>query len=192
MPTLHNKGIITKDICEAQIKPVHNTGLALIGIALVLFGVINISSNLIAALLSVAAGAIMIVIGIKQSKDLKTKIDRRRYYLTIDTVAAARERKGSTGGTLRSVFYTFAFRENGSYTVSKPSNYNIVIEFGNDEITDYDDEALKCFYEGEKFYVLVLEDEKSRRIERIFNVCYFDIDMNDFTESNGKYYPKLS
>ncbi len=193
MPTLSNKGIITREICETQIKSVKSPAAIIIGAAIVPIGLANISHNIAIGVIFILAGAFIAYFGISRLNLLNRSIERREYFLTEDVTVKVKESRINSKGTRNIMHYTFTFAENGSYTVSDASPHVIQIRSsGSEYAADLNEEALKCFYEGEHFYVLAIRSGKKTKIVQIFNICYFDIDKNEFFETDGKYYPKLS
>ncbi len=194
MPTLSNKGKITKELCDSSLEKLIKKDTLIFGAIAIIFGALNIHTALSFAVVFIIIGIAIILFGIYKSNETKKCIERRNYYLTEDIVIKAKERHVSTShSSHRNILHTFTFKDQGEYTITNSAPHFVQIKFLNDtEAIDLDAEALKYFCEGEIFYVLVLEIGKRRQIAQIFNACCFDIEISDFNELEGKYYPKLS
>ncbi len=78
---------------------------------------------------------------------------------------------------------TLEFSQNGTYTVS-------IYEKSEPANPSCDYSAVNFSQPGDKFYLLILQEENKDTILKCFNAKYYEVFAEDFAYKDGKYYPK--
>ncbi len=196
MPTISKKAKITAEICREQISAVVVSRFWLSAIFFFAGGLLNLSKNIMPGIALLSIGAVILLYCVYYTQITKRAINRRNYYLEEDTLIEAVKKKRSNGGKVSSYNYhyryDFTFQNNGKYRLKRSRSQveKLREDAPENDFADLDGEAVKYFHEDERFYCLVLDLGRRKRITQIFNTSLFYIDKNDFTESDEKYYPK--